>query len=121
MIDWHSWVVRFRGRTLEVDLDSALVDDLERLGWVRRRLGQYCLTAVGREALRRAHDHLIARELRTARRYEEALRRIAAEYPGARDYPGEIARRALEDPDHTARKALADALRCTPYPVEEDR
>lgn len=113
MIDWHSWRSRLLGTDLTVDLTDDTVRWLEQEGWVRRRLGRYCLTAAGHRALEDAMWRRVKVRLDDGQRHATALRAIAAAYPGERDYPGVLARRALGS-NH-------DALRYTLYPIEEDR
>jgi hypothetical protein len=96
MIDWYSWQTRLSGRTIEMDLDEQLITDLCGLGLAKRRLGRLCLTRAGSDVLRHVYDGHVNKAFHERDRYRVALQRIADCYPGERDYPGELARKALD-------------------------
>jgi hypothetical protein len=96
MIDWHSWHTRLTGASLDLDLDDELIAQLLCVGLVKRRLGRLCLTQVGSQMLREAYEAQVNRAFEERDRYRTTLAQIAEVYNGERDYPGRLARRALQ-------------------------
>lgn len=90
----YSWRIRLWGASFDLE-DEELVDDLLRMGWCKKRLGHYCLTREGHRCLEEGMRMMTARRFEEAERYERALEQISAAYPGQREYPGLLARRAL--------------------------